>query len=604
MKLARSSSTTSSATRSTARRLPTFVVAFPIVISLGLLAGCAATTSTSGTTASGASSVSADANLTAAEVLAANQGVTVTSGDYDEADAANITLVQSTSLTDSDDVTISGSTITITAAGTYVLSGTLTDGHVVVNSTGDGVVRLVLDGVDITSSTTAAIAVTAADEVSLVLAADSSNSLADTSTCATDADVNAALFSAADLTISGTGALTVTGNGNDGIASKDGLVIESGAITVNAIDDGIRGKDYLVVNGGELTVTSGGDGLKADNEDDADRGFISVTAGSLTVVSSGDALQAQTDLVVTGGDLDLVSGGGSTQTLADDASAKALKGLSYVVVEGGTITANAADDAVHSNGAVHLSAGTLSLASADDGIHADTALLLDGATIDITSSYEGIESALVTIVDGEVTVTSSDDGINGSGENVDVAITGGTVVVNADGDGFDSNGTAAMTGGTLVVNGPTNSGNGALDVDGTFTVSGGTLLAAGSSGMAVTPSADSEQGFVAAVLDQSLAAGTVVQLVDADGEIVAAFESSKEFSSVVFSSSEIEDGAEYEVYVGGSVSGTVTGGLATASSLDGAAVTTTATAGEELAGMGGGGGGGDGGGMGGGPRQN
>ena len=138
---------------------------------------------------------------------------------------------------------------------------------------------------------------------------------------------------------------------------------------------------------------------------------------------------------------------------------------------------------------------------------AETALLIDAGTVDVTRSNEGIESADITVAGGRTSIVSSDDGLNASGNSTTstgnqdprgggeqvgpykATISAGTLVINADGDGFDSNGTAEITGGTVVVNGPARSGNGALDVNGSFTISGGTLPAAGSSGMAVAASA-------------------------------------------------------------------------------------------------------------------
>jgi len=533
--------------RKTCRNL---LIALPLAASLGILAGCAAVTTTDAST-----SISVAADVTAAEVLADNEAAFEGETSYDAASATSIDLGDT-----------EGDTLRITEAGTYLLSGTLA-GQVVVDAEGADV-TLVLDDVTVTSSTTAAIAATAVENLSVILADGSTNTLADTTSYADDADVNAALYSAGDLQISGDGALTVTGNGNDGIASKDGLTMSGGDITVDAVDDGIRGKDSLVITGGTLDVTAGGDGLTSDNEVDADRGYIAISDGTLTVMSGGDALSAQTDLVVTGGTLDLLAGGGSTATVADDASAKALKGLTYVVVEGGTITADAADDTVHSNGAVHLSGGALALASGDDAVHADTALLIDGGTVDVTASYEGLESTVITVAGGEVSIVASDDGVNGSdgsGESmssvagVSVTISGGTLEVDAQGDGLDSNGELKITGGTTTVNGPTDSGNGALDANGTFTVSGGVLAAAGSSGMAVSPSADSAQVSVAATFN-TLPAGTVVTIVDSDGASVGSFESSKEFSSLVFSSADIQSGVDYSFTVDGAVVATATGG--------------------------------------------
>ena len=548
----------------------TLLVALPLAASLGILAGCAVVTGDAATSAS-SSAISVAADVTAAEVLADNEAAFSGETEYDAAAAVAVDLSAPVA---AEGVTVDGDTVTITAAGTYVLSGSL-DGQVVIAAEGADV-TLVLDGANVSSTTTAAIAATGIENLSVILAAGSINTLSDTSTYAEDADVNAALYSAGDTQISGTGSLAVTGNGNDGIASKDGLTITSGTIAVTAVDDGIRGKDSLVVSGGTIAVTAGGDGLKSDNEDDLDRGYIAISGGALDVTAAGDALSAQTDLVVTGGTLDLVAGGGSASEVGDT-SAKGLKGLTYVVVEGGAITIDAADDTVHSNGAVHLSGGSLSLATGDDGVHADTELLIDGGDLAITTSYEGLESTIITIADGTVDVIASDDGVNGSdgsGEamsavaGVSVTISGGTVAIDAQGDGLDSNGTLTITGGDTVVSGPTDNGNGALDANGAFTISGGSLLAAGSSGMAVSPGADSVQVSVAATFD-TLSAGTVVSLVDADGIVVATYESAKEFSSLVFSSDAIEAGVEYTVTADGIAVATATGGEALAGGMPG-----------------------------------
>ncbi|MCU1407052.1 MAG: hypothetical protein JWQ43_3355 [Glaciihabitans sp.] len=587
----------------------------------GLLTGCSAVAGTDSTNSSAdgsGSAVAADATVSAADVLAANQATHDDADDYvwDDADVIAVTLDGDTASSTSDAVSVDGSVLTITAAGTYELTGTLTDGQVVVNSTGDGTVRLILNGVDISNSTGAALVVTAADEAMVVLADGSENFLADTDSYADDADANAALYSAADLTITGEGALTVTGSGNDGIASADGLVINSGDITVTAVDDGIRGKDYLVIDGGTVSVDAGGDGLKSDNSDDETRGYISVTGGTVTVTAGGDGLTAETDVVQTGGELVVTSGGGSDANLADDVSAKGIKGGVYVVLADGSSTINSADDALHTNGAIQVSGGQITLASGDDAVHADSELYISGGTVDITASYEGLESASISIAGGDISVVASDDGVNAAGgtstaggtaadsasqggqqasASADVAlvISGGTLLVDADGDGLDSNGTAAISGGTVIVSGPIDNGNGALDVDGTFDISGGTLLAAGSTGMAVSPSTDSTQSFVAMSLTAAQPAGTVVQLVDDSGTVVASYESTKDFQSVVFSSAGIVDGAVYSVYVGGTATGDAVGGYSVSGDIAGATENTTVTAGDAATStMGGGGQGG------------
>ncbi|OUE09108.1 hypothetical protein CMsap09_09200 [Clavibacter michiganensis] len=176
-------------------------------------------------------------------------------------------------------------------------------------------------------------------------------------------------------------------------------------------------------------------------------------------------------------------------------------------------------------------------------------------------------------------------GGGGSGDDGStLTITGGTLVVDAEGDGLDSNGSATISGGTVVVNGPEGSGNGALDVNGTLDVSAGTLLAAGSSGMVVSPATTSTQGWISATLDSTYDAGTTVQILDADGTVVASFEASKSFGNIVYSSDAITTGESYSVAIGGTVSGASTGGLAASGDATGAAASVTVTAGEAATG--------------------
>jgi hypothetical protein len=582
------------------------------VLAAAALSACSNDADSTGTTnaasTNAASAAAVSATQDAAEVLAANTEVhaTDTAAAFTESKVVDIALSGDSATVDGEGAKADGGTVTITAAGTYRLSGTLSAGQIVVNAPG-ATVQLILNGVTITSSTGAAIAATEVDELVVVLADGSTNTLTDTKSYAEDADVNAALFSAGDLTIAGTGALTVHGTGNDAIASKDGLVIKSGTITVDAVDDGIRGKDYVVIDGGTIAITSGGDGVKADNEQDADAGFISISGGTVTVKATGDGFDAVTDLVMTGGAVTVTSGGGHTVAPSDETSAKGLKSGVITVLDGGTAKVDASDDAVHSNGAVHVVSAKVTLASGDDGVHAEGALQIDGGTVDITSSVEGLEGKDIVLNGGAVQLVSSDDGVNASGATADAAdngqgggpgggeavgdfsitVTGGTLVITANGDGFDSNGTASITGGTLVVNGPEQSGNGALDVNGSFTISGGVLLAAGSSGMAVAPGTDSQQGWLSATLDAALQAGTTVQIVNGDDKVVATFVTSKQVQSIVYSSSAIKSGEEYKVYTGGTASGSGTGGLAESGSLGSATPVATVTAGVAPAGGGG-----------------
>jgi hypothetical protein len=558
--------------------------------------GASSTTSTSSTTAASTDQTAAAAPtaVSVVEALADNSATHEAAEDtsWDAAEAITITLDGSTISANAQSVKVDGSTATIAASGTYILSGTLSDGQILVDTQSEAAVKLVLNGASLASSSGSALTVLNAEKVILILAENTQNSVSDGSNYAAGAadsaetdTPNAAIYSKSDLTIAGSGALTVNGNSNDGIASKDGLIIAGGSLTVTAVDDGIRGKDYLVVQDGTLTVNAGGDGLKSDNETDAAKGYISIENGVFNVTSGGDAIAAQTDLLIAGGDFTLTSEGGSAGNLAADASAKGLKGVATLSIDAGTFVIDSADDALHSNGSLTVNGGTFTLATGDDGMHADAALIINGGDIAINQSYEGIESAVITINAGNIQVVSSDDGINvasgvdGSGAmrpggrpggQTDtfsytgsnyLYIHGGEIYVDALGDGVDVNGAIEMSAGLLVVSGPTAQNNGALDYDGGFNLTGGLVVAAGSSGMAMAPGAYSSQNSILVYLSATQSAGTIFHLQNSAGEDILTFAPAHDYQSVAFSSADLVSGETYTIILGGSSSGSAAGGL-------------------------------------------
>lgn len=527
---------------------------------------------------------------------------------WDTAEEIPITLEGSSANASSDGVEVTGSTVTISRAGAYRLSGSLEDGQVIVDTQEDEIVRLILDGVKITSTTSAPIFIANAEKVIIILADDSQNSLTDASTY-TNIDVeenepDAALFSKANLTIYGGGELTVNANYKDGITSKDGLLIAGATITVNAVDDGIRGKDYLVIKDGNIVVTAFGDGLKSDEEDDTSLGYIQIEDGNFEITSGGDAIAAQTNVMINNGAFKLASGGGNNEVVDATFSAKGIKGQVSVVINEGTFTINAADDGVHSNGDIILNGGTMSITTGDDGMHADTSLTINGGGITIEDSYEGIESALITVNAGNLHINSSDDGINvssgvdgsgmpngffspGQGQppqpggqpgarpeggfgqdtfastgNDALHINGGYIYVNAAGDGIDVNGAVEMTDGVVLVMGPVENMNGALDYMSTFNISGGILVSAGSAGMSMGLSETSTQNSLLLNFDQVFSAGTAIHIEEVNGNPILTFIPEKEFQSVVFSAPQLESGVEYTMSVGGKTTGEIVDGLA------------------------------------------
>ena len=496
--------------------------------------------------------------------------------------------------------TAEGSLVTISAAGIYQLSGTLTDGQIIVDSEDEEDITLILAGVDITSQSSAPIYVIGAEKVILTLAAGFENVITDSDNYVNldeNSEPNAAIFSKDDLTINGEGSLTVNANDNHGIASKDDLKITGGTIIVNAVNDGIKGKDSIAILDGVITINAGADGLQSTNESDPEEGYIAIAGGDLNIIAALDGIQAATDLEISGGEINIVSGGGSVNTSSNsggiwggmegntnkpEESAKGLKAGSNLTISGGTISIDSADDSIHANANVTIESGKMQMASGDDGIHADETITINGGEINLTQSYEGMESAIITINGGTIHLVASDDGINVGGGadgsstsgrpgqnnfaqsgNYYVTINGGTLFIDADGDGLDTNGSFSMTDGVVLVNGPTENRNGPIDYMGSFSISGGLLVAVGSSGMAQAPSTDLTQYSVIQNLTSMQPAGTMVHIETTSGEAVLTFIPTKAFQSVLISSPELQNGESYVMYIGGSSTGIAVDGLIT-----------------------------------------
>ncbi len=183
--------------------------------------------------------------------------------------------------------------VKITAPGDYLLEGALSDGQVEVDCAAVGKVTLYLNGVTIHNATGPALLIgQCSPRLSISLVEGTENALSDgTNLVFTDGDEpNGVIFSKSDLTIEGSGSLTVTSGAMDGIVSKDDLKIKDGRITVNAARHGVKGKDFVEISGGTLTVTAGKDGIKSTNKDDPDRGYIAITGGYITLRCGDDAL--------------------------------------------------------------------------------------------------------------------------------------------------------------------------------------------------------------------------------------------------------------------------------------------------------------------------
>jgi hypothetical protein len=529
--------------------------------------------------------------------------------DWDSSQVSSITLAGDSIALSGGGAIVDGSQVTIISIGTYLISGILNDGQIVVNTDEIGPVRLVLNGANITCSTSAPIYVVNADKVVITLANGSENYVTDGDAYIFEDEEsdepNAAVFSKDDLTINGDGSLAVDANYNNGIQSKDELKIIGANITVDAVNDGIKGRDCIAVRGGNITVNAGGDGMQSNNDEDSDKGWVVIEGGNIDINAGEDGIQAETSLVINSGNIAISSGGGSANSSSNigldgntwgewggmrpgdvsaststPGSAKGLKAGLDLTISGATISIDSSDDALHSNGSLTINSGDITLASGDDGIHSDATLEINGGDIRITKCYEGLESAVITINDGNIHLVASDDGINVVGGNDGSSvngrpgqnnfesfgdkylyINGGYVVIDATGDGCDINGSIEIAGGVVIINGPTSNMNGALDYYGTCIVSGGFLVAAGSSGMAQAPSTSSTQYSVMLNFSSAQPAESIVHIETEDGEEILTFVPTKAYQSLVLSSPELKNGETYIVYTGGSSTGTAIDGL-------------------------------------------
>lgn len=351
----------------------------------------------------------------------------------------NITLSPDGSTSTDASVRIDGQTVTITQAGTYQIAGTLDDGALIVESGENAKITFVLGGVSIKNSTGAAIQIATADDVTIELAEGTTNVLqsgeeVDIATATEDEEASGgALQSKVDLKIKGKGSLTVLGYLNNGIHCTKDLKIKNGNISVTALGHGIKGKNSVTVSGGTVTVTSGKDGITSDETENEEKGFVTIEDGEIIITSAGDGVSAETTLTVTGSVISIISGGGSANaqqktdnmrdwwdfdnSASDDnsASCKGLKAGKALVISGGSITIDAQDDALHTDGDMTISGGECILSTGDDGAHAALSLTVLGGKITVLTSYEGLEANQITLADGELDITATDDGINANG---------------------------------------------------------------------------------------------------------------------------------------------------------------------------------------------
>lgn len=529
--------------------------------------------------------------------------------DYDSAAAVKITLNGNSISCNSDSVFIESTTATVKSDGIYLIEGNLDDGSIIVDAGEDAKPQLVLNNATIHSATFAPIYVRNANKVFITLAENSENTLSneDSYTQIDDNNIDSTVFSKSDLTLNGSGKLSVCSPSGHGIVCKDDLCITDGIYSIESALHGIDANNSIRVKAGELAINSGKDGFHSEHNEDGTKGFVYVSGGSFDITAEGDGISASSFVQIEKGSFKLLCGNGADNgssnnqmggyygTTEDIESKKGIKSVNAMLIDGGEFDINSADDAVHSNKSITVNDGNFTVATGDDGFHADESLTVNDGTINIGRCYEGLEALDLIVAGGKISLEASDDGLNAAGGmdssgmggnfggdfgggrpggrpgerpmdgadmpvemmaggmmsvgNGSIVIKGGELYIKASGDGIDANGTLEITGGAVTICGPTRGDTATLDFDKTGTISGGTFIGTGASGGMAQTFSTSPQGIISvSVGNQS--AGTTIIIKDSDGKELLNYAPVLDFGLIIFSHENLVKGDSYDITVG------------------------------------------------------
>ncbi len=481
-------------------------------------------------------------------------------------------------LSSSPEITGSGASfkdgvLTISNGGTYEISGTLSDGYI--NVTAKDEVTLVLNNVNISNTDGCCIYSNDSKTLTVYTKSGSKNSLTDGGSY-TNTDAKGAIFSNDDLVLDGEGKLTVNASYKHSVACDDEIVINKGEYDFTASFDGVHANEMITLISPKLIISAKGDGIQSDLSS------VAVLGGSLNITTAGGSENAPAKQNNDFGgrwktDYD-TQYTESEESSDSPQSFKGIKAETSVEISGGDLMLDTYDDAVHSNSSVLLSGGSLDISAGDDAVHGDDYLTVSGGDIYVSNCYEGLEAGTIEINDGNIDITASDDGINAvedeSSSQDDMTnrapfgggfaeegygtliISGGSIVIDAAGDGLDSNATIDISGGNTVVYGPENDGNGFLDYGTSCTVTGGTLTAGGSSGMAQATD-DNGQNALMLYFDSVLSSSDKVSVKNSSGKEILQYQSEKSYNCVLFSSPELKAGDTVTLLINGEQRGKI-----------------------------------------------
>lgn len=444
-----------------------------------------------------------------------------------------------------DDMTVTGKGISvrdnviyISEGGDFEVSGVLADGMILVNS--EEKVKLRLSGASITNSSGPAIYFENAEKGFITITEGTENYLADAAEYDVD-DADAALFSNDDLEIKGAGVLVVDGNYKHGIASDDDLVIKNGDITVTSYEHGIKVNDTLEISGGSIKINAEtGKGMKAKKE-------LIIDDGVIDIVTTDEGIESKGILTINGGDINIKAGDDGINTgnisTTTDATAKTWKQPEM----------NFENPPEKPDGAPEFPEGMPGGRGEHQATpgeqpwereHGETPMKPDGENVPNMPQDDnrnrmpgGMGGGGFGRIDEETAAEHA------------ITITGGNIYINASGDGIDSNGSLTISGGTLIIDGPESNGDGPLDSDGTMTITGGEIITLSSAGMIQLPTSEENQNALRVNFGGNGSAGDIVEVKDADGNVLMTHEAVKSYSCLIYSSDKIDDEESYFVYV-------------------------------------------------------
>ena len=437
----------------------------------GMMTGCGTTASNTQSSAEAESGDSADSTQEKASLLDTNDMFTKRDLDasYDKSECTTITLDDENSSCDSDAVTIDGQTVTITGEGTYLISGSLSNGSIVVDVEDSEKVQLVFDNVSITNESGAAVYARQADKVFLTMAEGSENTIVSNGTTTVDdSNIDGAIFAKDDLTINGTGSLNVTSAAH-GIVCKDDLVVTGGTYCITAEKQGFSGKDSVRIADGTFEIISGGDAIHSENEEDENKGFVYVADGNFTLNTDGDGISASYVVQLDDGTYEITAGGGSANAQSKnpmgDMEPGNMQNGGGTPPDGGTppqingqqnqdstdtqntdTQINADNTSAENTG---MTAENLSIVTTSENTDAKNTETTSTTESDSDTSTKGIKaSSALQINGGTYHIDSADDSIHSNG---DVYINAGTLELSTGDDGIHADNATDVSDGTITI---------------------------------------------------------------------------------------------------------------------------------------------------------